>query len=259
MGRRFQMTRKRIFCKLAVLCILLLLSGCQKKENVSDCQMEIPKENEVTSVEIDDTLDSFFVDTKGKLGTLLVTVKKDVENSQQGYDFLLHFTVWDPKHMDVPLQTMEANSSVFRWSDVRDADFDGYQDFGYMYAMGNQPQYWHFWIWDEDKGQFREEAEFDQISCPEFCEETKTIHGWARSSAMGSGEVTIHQWVDGKLVCMRRISIDWDSQNECFTLIVVDQIDHKLVEVYRNTFPSDSTEHLDVSMKWQDLEYHGEI
>lgn len=74
---------------------------------------------------------------------------------------------------------------------------------------------------------------------------------------MGAGEEVIHQWLNGKLVCMRRISIGWDGQNECFTLVVMDRIDNKLAEVYHNTFPSDNAEHSDISMKCQDLEYHG--
>lgn len=56
---------------------------------------------------------------------------------------------------------------------------------------------------------------------------------------------------------MRRISIGWDGQNECFTLVVMDRIDNKLAEVYHNTFPSDNAEHSEISMKCQDLEYHG--
>lgn len=205
---------------------------------------------------VDDTHDAFLVDTGGKHGTLVVTVEK--KNSSQDLDFLLRFTVWDPKHLELPLQTMEADSSIFHWSEARDANFDGYQDFGYMYAMGNQPEYWHFWIWDESEGQFREEPEFDQISCPEFNEETKTIRGWNRSSAMGTGVKTVHQWIDGKLVCVRRIFIDWDQQNDCFELIVEDRIDNGLAEVYHNTFPPDGGDYLEISMKWHDLDYHGE-
>ena len=67
--------------------------------------------------------------------------------------------VWNPMDMSLPFQTIETKTEVFHWSDVADANFDGYQDFGYMYSMGNQPTYWNYWIWNEEMGQFELEPE----------------------------------------------------------------------------------------------------
>lgn len=208
---------------------------------------------------IDDTHDAFLVDTFGELGTLLVTVAWDKENVPYDEKTLLHFTIWDLHQMDEPLQTMVAYTSVFHTSKVVDANFDGYQDFGYQYILSNQPNYWHFWIWDEKKKCFVEEKAFDDISDPTFDQETQTINGWARSSAMGTGMATIHQWVAGKLICMRRINVAWDGQNERIDVMVEDFINDTFLTVYHQTFPPDARERLEAVTKWQDLAYHGEM
>lgn len=216
---------------------------------------EEPKE--LWGFPIDDTHDAFELDTKGKLGAVLVTVEIEDTDPEE-----YHFSVWTKDDLKRPLQTMAAESyGVFHWNDVADVNFDGYMDFGYMYAMGNQPMYWHYWIWDEDKGQFVQEPEFDQISCPQFDKETGVISGWMRTSCC-SGVYTYHRWEEGKLVCIRRITMDYpytltdESWEQVGT--VEDRIDGKLVEVYREVAPANMPyyefEHL---FDWQDLNYHG--
>lgn len=206
---------------------------------------------------IDLTHDAFEVDTGGKLGTVLVTVEiEDIDPEEY------HFSVWTKDDLKRPMQTMAAESyGIFHWNDVADVNFDSYMDFGYMYAMGNQPMYWHYWIWDEGKGQFVQEPEFDQISCPQFDKETGVISGWMRTSCC-SGVYTYHRWEEGKLVCIRRITMDYpytltdESWEQVGT--VEDRIDGKLVEVYREVAPANMPyyefEHL---FDWQDLDYHG--
>lgn len=237
-----------------------MLCACQTDSMLSEQTIQSEKSLQQVLEEqpIDDTHDAFLIDTGGKLGTLLITVEWDPENAQYGYDALLHFAVWDSAHMDTPLQTMESYSDIFHWSQITDANFDGYQDFGYMYSMGNQPVFWHFWIWDESRKLFIRETEFDRISDPTFNQETKTINGWARSRGMGTGLAAIYQWVEGKLICMRRIEIDLDKKTGRIDFIVKDFINDKFEEVYHSTFLPETKEHLDASMKWQDLDYHGE-
>lgn len=256
-ARKISISVYVLFMVIAVAAVIFFLSV-----RLMAPETAVQSEGEVLQLleeqPIDDTHDAFLVDTGGMYGILLVTVEIDPQNTLDDFDMLLHFNVWNPKDREIPLQTMDAKSSVFHWSEVIDANFDGYQDFGYMYAMGNQPQYWHFWIWDEAEGQFREEPEFDKISCPEFREETRSIHGWNRSSAMGTGEETVHQWIDGGLVCVRRMSITYDQWKERIRFVVEERIDNGMREVYSETFPADSTEYLDISAKWQNLNYHGE-
>lgn len=209
---------------------------------------------------IDDTHDAFEVDTKGKLGTVLVTVEIENIDAEE-----YQFSVWTKDDLQTPLQTMTAEScGVFHWNDVADVNFDGYMDYGYMYAMGNQPTYWHYWVWDETKGQFVQEPEFDQISMPDFDPETGIISGWARSSAAGDGTTTFHRWENGKLVCVRRIIVlsPW---GEATTLSVEDRVDGALKEVYCKEYPweelKDEPEFGSSWMreraKWEDLNYHG--
>lgn len=204
---------------------------------------------------IDDTHDAFEVPTGGRLGTVLVTV--EIENDDAG-EYL--FSVWTKDDLDTPLQTMTAESfNVSHWSDVTDANFDGYMDFGYMYAMGNQPCYSHYWIWDEDAGQFVAEPEFDQISCPQFDAQTGIISGYSRDGFAGAaGTTTFHQWIDEKLVCIRRIRTypyGGDTLNE-IRLTVEEPIDGVLTEIYRHE--TDVGTAFDEARKWEDLDYHGE-
>ena len=221
---------------------------------------EAPKE--LWGFPIDDTHDAFEVDTKGKLGTVLVTVELTGED---GWSFPQKLSVWEKGKLDTPIQTIEdEESGVFHWYDVVDANFDGHMDFGYMYAMGNQPTYWHYWIWNEDKGQFVQEPEFDQISSPQFDEETEIISGWARSSAAGDGVDTFHKWENGHLVCIRYISA-FSPWGETTTLRVKDRVNGELKEVYYKEYPwedvKDETEGMLSWMhdraKWYDLNYHG--
>ena len=212
---------------------------------------------------IDDTHDFFTVPTGGRLGTVVVTV----EVGPAKYDGTLNkFSVWSKDDLTTPIQTMEAEAyQVLHWSDIVDANFDGYMDFGYMYAMGNQPCYWHYWIWNEEQGQFVAEPEFDQISCPQFNPETGIIDGWARYSAAGDGLATFHRWEDGKLVCVRRITAN-ALMEEAATLLVEDREDGELKEVFYREYPweeiAGEIEGMETwwqdRMKWEDLSYHGE-
>lgn len=214
---------------------------------------------------IDDTHDAFEVPTGGKLGTVLVTVEQEQSDSLDLGDFLFAFSVWSADDLTTPIQTMKAESyGVFHWGTVQDANFDGYMDFGYMYAMGNQPSYWHYWIWDEDKGQFVQEPEFDKISEPQFDAETEIISGWARSSAASDGVQTYHKWENGKLVCVRRITTDyWPNRG---TVLVEDRVNGELKQVFYQEFLWDENEPLteektadwfEAASKWYDLSYHG--
>lgn len=222
---------------------------------------EEPKE--LWGFPIDDTHDAFEVPTGGKLGTVLVTVELLEESREDGQ--AIHLQVWDSSNLHQPLQELDSYTfNVFHWSDVVDANFDGYMDFGYMHAMGNQPCYWHYWIWNEDEGQFVAEPEFDEISWPEFHPETGLIFGWARGSAQGDGVNTTHRWEDGKLVCVRRIAASASWWDEPTTLSVEDRIDGELRQVYYKEFPKEDISEDETPSwmlereKWSDLDYHGE-
>lgn len=207
---------------------------------------------------INDTHDAFEVPTGGRRGTVLVTVEL-AENEEAVYGEELQFAVWTADNLEKPIQTMAAEwISSFRWRDVIDANFDGYMDFGYMYAMGNQPAYYHYWIWDEEQGLFVAEPEFDQISWPQFDEETGVISGYARGGFAGAaGTHTFHQWIDGKPVCIRKITTfpyGADTLNE-IRLAVEEPVEGTLTEIYRHE--TDIGTAFEEVEKWRDLDYHG--
>ena len=225
--------RKRVFALL--LCFTLPLSACgQGREGTPEPEPTSEEVTELWGFPIDDTHDAFEVPTGGKLGTVLVTVELvEVEGT---FFEEQHFSVWTASDLINPLQSMTAEDvTCFKWKDVRNANFDGYMDFGYMYAMGNQPAYYHYWIWDEGQGLFVAEPEFDQISWPQFDEETGVISGWARSSCC-SGTETYHCWENDKLVCFRKVEYTYPDENSHQEKVVYERINGELVEVSREPY-----------------------
>ena len=136
-----------------------------------------------------------------------------------------------------------------------------------MYFLGNQPNYWYFWLWDEEAGQFVEEPAFREISGPRINPETEVIDGWARNSGGGDGLTTFHRWEDGELVCVRRLTVWSDPADAVFTeeestvnvfqMTVEDRIDGELAQVYYKKFQPEEG-FFPEREKWENLDYHGE-
>ena len=227
-----------------------------------------PLEELMAQQPIDDDHDAFLVHTGGRLGTLLVTAELgEREQDLELRETPLYLAVWNPADMSEAIQEMESTVfNVFHWRAEVDANFDGYMDFSYTYAMGNQPCYAHLWIWDEDEdaGQFVEVPEYAEISMPYCDPETEIIHGWARNSAAGDGVTTFHRWEDGELVCVRRIETSCPWEEEPAIVSVQDRVNGELKRVYYEEFPWE----IDVmegreawrqeASKWHSLDYHGE-
>lgn len=142
---------------------------------------------------------------------------------------------------------------------VADANFDGFRDFGYLFHAGNQPNYWHYWLWDEAQEQFIYYAPLRMISQPVFDAEKQVVTGWARDSAV-SGVHTIYLWIGGELTLVRRIDKHYPKDDDTQLATVEDLIDGQMIEVYRKEW--DLTEIKEgtplIDWEWYDLEYHGE-
>lgn len=276
---------------LLAAALALLLAGCQAEEPVGSASVP-PEPSPVQSLPvedtpaptpspsaqpapeellaqqpIDDTHDAFLVDTGGKLGTLLVTAELG-ERDPETWDLPLSFAVWNPEDMSRPIQEMEKwTMNAFQWHAELDANFDGFGDFSYTYAMGNQPSYGYLWIWDEDAARFVEVPEYSEISCPYCNPETEIIDGFARSSGAGDGVTTFHRWENGELVCVRRIETWWEETDMVipetewtvflYGIKVEDRIGGELTQVYYKEFPP-GEDFFDEQAKWEHLDYHGE-
>ena len=210
---------------------------------------------------IDDTHNAFLVDTGGRMGTLLVTAEAVPYEEPLELATYQHTAVWDPAHMDQPLQSVDWEGGFPNEHQILDVNFDGYPDFTILFARGVQAEGYHCMRWDEEQGLFVEEPEYAAISSPVLDPETRSIFGWNRESGAGDGVSTIHQWVDGELVCVRRIELfakDWDYDSP-FVLTVRDRINGELTEVFREEYPLDpEEEYFEARMKWEDINYHGE-
>lgn len=205
---------------------------------------------------IDDTHDAFLVDTQGKLGTLLVTAELAMESKSEFGTRDITFTVWNPAEMEQPIQTFTEEFMMGvapEFHDVADANFDGFQDFGYLFHAGNQPNYWRYWLWDEEQAQFMYYAPLTEVSQPVFDTECQIVKGWARSSA-ASGTHSFYRWMDGELVLVREIDLDFTKM-----IVVKDLLDRQMAEVYHEEWEEkDEDDVLDVLYKWNSLDYHGE-
>lgn len=256
---------------LFALVLALLLCGCRQTAEPTSAPGKLMEttaepspspltpEDLLSQQTIDDTHDAFLVPTGGKLGTVLVTVEMGTEQTSDGFSPLA-FSVWRTDDLENPIQEMSAETNgVFHLSRVVDANFDGYMDFGYMYAMGNQPCYSHYWIWDEEQGLFVAEPEFDEISCPEFDPETGVIDGYARGGFAGLvGQYTFHRWIDGALVCVRRVTTaPQETGDEEQVIVTVEEpVDGALTEIFRGAYGLEAFDR--EAEKWRDLNYHGE-
>lgn len=207
---------------------------------------------------VDDDHDAFLVDTGGRLGKLLVTTELE-RTPAEDHRFTVRFFVWDPASMDEPLQTLTTGADLRPNCYTVDANFDGYRDLTCTYIQGNQVYYDHLWLWNEKHSRFKGVPEYDEIAVPDLDEETKTIYGFASSSAGGTGLHTFHQWDDwNHLVCMRQIEIYQAGQSETVRMSVRDRVAGELAEIYHEDFSSVSSGWLDAQMVWHDLDYHGE-
>ena len=251
---------------LLAVCLMPALTACGAGPEASGVSVETKTPARILEEQLqDDTHDAFLVDTGGRLGTLLVTAELE-EFDEALRESLVHFAIWNPTDMSHPIQEMEKTVfNAFGWHEELDANFDGFEDFSYTYAMGNQPSYGYLWIWNEDAAQFVEVPEYAHISSPRCDPETGIIDGWARSSGAGDGVTTFHRWEGGELICIRRIEscCRW-GEGEVSTVFVEERVDGELQQVYYEKFLWDGEEiegrelWRQVSWKWKDLDYHGE-
>ncbi|MBD5118931.1 MAG: hypothetical protein HDT37_07465 [Clostridiales bacterium] len=219
-------------------------------------QPELSPQQVLEEQTVDDTHDAFLVDTGGQLGTLLVTAELAMESKDEFGTRDITFTVWNPAEMEQPIQTFTEEFMMGvapEFHDVVDANFDGFQDFGYLFHAGNQPNHWHYWLWDEEQAQFIYYAPLIEVSQPVFDAEYQIVKGWARSSAV-SGTHSFYRWMDEELVLVREIYLDFTKM-----IVVKDLMDGQMAEVHREEWEEkDEGDVLDVLYKWDNLDYHGE-
>ena len=257
------------------LCLTLCSCRTYNTENVipeQPVQLERSPQQILEEQAIDDTHDAFLVDTKGKLGTLLVTAELALENKDEFGIRNITFTVWNPAEMEQPIQTFTEEFLMGVAPELHavvDANFDGFRDFGYLFHMGIHSDYWRYWLWNEEQRQFTYYAPLSEISLPVFDAERQVVTGWTSNPGAAGGIRTLHRWEDGELVCVRRIE-SYSPWGEATTVSVEDWIDEDWKQVYYEEFPWSESSWSGVEPEregeswwqaedvWRDLDYHGE-
>lgn len=210
---------------------------------------------------IDETHDYFRVPTGGKLGEVLVMVEFDPEAEVDRFfiaDCYYNYMPLYERYEDI--QEMEAEAwSMYHSSDVMDVNFDGYMDFCYQYSRGTGGSYssverdfYHYWVWDENEGQFVAVPSLSSVAPNEFDSQTETVRSYY-NGCFGESE-DIQRWEDGALVTVR--SIQWNVWPDKVRarLVVNDRVDGKMVEVFALETTADKLE--EERVKWYDLNYH---
>lgn len=176
---------------------------------------------------IDDTHDAFEVPTGGKLGTVLVTVEVGEEE--------FYFSVWADGNLDEPIQTMTAEGPErLRSYHLMDANFDGYTDFCYSYALAAANARYEVWVWNEEQGQFVGTGQLVGMGLTTD-EETQSLFHWVHDSA-ASGWWEYYCWEDGKLICFRKEEITYPDENFNQEKVVYERIEGELVEISREPY-----------------------
>lgn len=175
----------------------------------------------------DDTHDFFTVPTGGKLGTLLVTVEQQGEETADGL-YRCTFSVWDPAGLTEPVQAFEVDATLpLSWHDLIDANFDGHMDFCYAYYSGAANATFGLYLWDEELGQFALTETFFGMGLWAD-EEAQTLETWSRLSA-GMTSQEKYRWENGKLVHFQSTYPD----EEWKEYVTYELVDGEMVEVSR--------------------------
>lgn len=198
----------------------------------------------------------FYVDTGGKWGKLLFTTM----NCWDEADKRTKFEIWDLSDLSAPIQTIMGEGPWYR---VADADFDGYMDLliEYYDSETGEERY-HFWLWDEEIGQFATHAGLEAM--PNFMiDEEHGVFLTEELSRIYIAHKEIYKWVDGEPLCVRRIERTEDGERGRYVLSVEDRKGKSFTRVfYREyAYAEDGTAYeswWDTYMRWCDPDYHGE-
>lgn len=198
---------------------------------------------------MDDTHNAFLVDTKGRMGTVLVTAEREI-----GYT-VGTFYVWDIHNMELPIQTMEFRYEYERFGEywMVDANFDGWGDFAYLQSVYGNCEYWGFLFWNEETCQFEDLHLGVMLFNPVFLEERNMIACLSKEDGQG----IFYSWGQDHALTMRReIEIAQEGDKVRFT--VTDRLEGVPVTVFERFYAKDSGEWEEQWELWCNLDYYGE-
>lgn len=227
----------------ALLAALLLLSGCHRAAAPGPAPSETPaptpapaeSQDPFWGFPVDDEHDAFEVDTKGKLGMVLVTVEKTGGSAYDGAT-LCRFSVWEKENQTTPIQQMELHLwNTFGGANVVDANFDGHPDFTYRLTLTAKSAMASLWIWDEEAGQFVEEPEYANIPNPLVDPDSRSISGVVSYSAAGDREERTYRWEDGHLVCVEKVEYTYPDERGSQEKVSYERREGELVETARES------------------------
>jgi hypothetical protein len=178
----------------------------------------------------------------------------------EDFNHKLIISFYDNK-TEEPCQVIEdyAYGTLFKEAVTDDVNFDSYKDFYYPVRQGNVNTYYHFWLWNPISKRFETSEELSKISLISIDQQTQTISGYERSSAVSNTQ-TFYKYINSVLTCIRILDMGYPDKNNVQLLTVQDYVGGKLKVVFKEkTVLTDQYKGntYDAFFKWQDINYHG--
>jgi hypothetical protein len=256
-----------------------MATGCSSGSNTDKYHTELVKTAEVEEVtlvnsKIDD--DKTKIDQKISIesnefnldlgdGTRTFKVIMMAQPFEEGvtellYDSNLTISIYSADNLTVPQQVLydKTNGRLFEDYVILDANFDGYNDFGYVDYRGSSSVNSHYYLWNNEDSIFEYSEDLSELPIVSFDSSSNTINAHWKNSA-SSHSTRLYRFIDGELVCIRLLYI-LPSEIEGISIFGVEELgDNVLFEVVNKNVTLENLDEIyDEYVLWMNSEYLGE-
>lgn len=226
---------QKFFC--FCLLLFLLLIGCETETVVQS--------NEIAEEKKEETTFEFEVPVEENRAFLVKMEEYPDEQGGEAFHSIIKAKIFDKKDNSTPIQTFEHEGIIglAQRYIIEDVNFDGYNDFYYVYFNAPNVNY-VIWVWNPQKNMFEESSDLEDLYNISFDKEKEVVEDYIKGVA-GTGSHNYYKYIDGKLKCIRSFdsvniyNTDGEINDEYKKLICKDWIDGELKTVIEVQVPTD--------------------